>query len=139
MSVFSGLSFSMAAGISIVRGQLHPPAHELVQGLFVIMEEGETHMETYRVDVRIDGSFEFRDVPTGNYTLRVTDGIGLTVCEQFVAIHNQMPPLVVRLPERESGGAGAGSATVSVAQLMHPPHKKAVHAFQSALRLSEAG
>ena len=137
--VFIGLSSSMAAEIPVVRGQLHPPAQELVQGLFVIVEEGSTHTEISRVDARIDGSFEFRDIPAGDYTLRVTDSFGRTVCQQFVTIDEQMPPLEVRLPERESHGAGAGAATVSVKQLMHPPDKKAVQAFESALRLSSAG
>ena len=50
--VFIGLSSSMAAEIPVVRGQLHPPAHELVQGLFVSIEEGSTHMEISRVDAR---------------------------------------------------------------------------------------
>ena len=69
--VFIGLSSSVAAQIPIVRGQLHPPAHELAQGLFVIMEEVSTHTEPQtrslwlrpirigprsRVDVRGDGS-----------------------------------------------------------------------------------
>ena len=137
--VFIGLSSSMAAEIPVVRGQLHPPARESVQGLFVIMEGVSTHTEISRADVRGDGSFEFRDIPAGDYTLRVTDGFGRTVCQQFVTIHDHMPELEVRLPERESNGAGAGAATVSVTQLMHPPHKKAVQAFQSALRLSAAG
>ncbi|MCU1238815.1 MAG: hypothetical protein JWP63_6782 [Candidatus Solibacter sp.] len=37
--VFIGLSSSMPAENPVVRGQLHLPAHELVQGLFVIMDE----------------------------------------------------------------------------------------------------
>ena len=103
------------------------------------VEEGSTHTEISRVDARIDGSFELRDVPAGNYTVRVTDDAGRTVCQQFVTIDRQMPPLEVRPPERESHGAGTGVATVSVKQLMHPPHKKAVHAFERARRLSSAG
>lgn len=137
--VFIGLSSSVAAEIPIVRGQLTPPAHDPVQGLFVIIEEVSTHMEISREDVRIDGGFEFRNVTSGDYTLRVTDSFGLTVCQQSVPIRNQMPPLEVRLPEREFHGAGVGAAKVSVTQLMHPPHKKAVRAFESALRLSSAG
>jgi tetratricopeptide (TPR) repeat protein len=129
----------MAAEIPVVRGQLRPPAQEFVPGLFVIVEEGPTHTEISRVDARIDGSFELRDIPTGDYTLRVTDSYDRTLCQQFVSIGKQMPPLEIRLPERESHGAGAGAAKVSVTQLMHPPHKKAVHAFETALRLSSAG
>ena len=137
--VFIALSSSMAAEIPVVRGQLHPPAQELVLGLFVIVEEGSTHTEISRVDTRIDGSFELREIPAGNYTLRVTDTSDRTLCQKFVTIDRQMPPLEVRLPERESRGAGAGAPTVSVKQLMHPPQKKAVQAFESALRLSSAG
>ena len=106
--VFIGLSSSMAAEIPVVHGRLHSPARELIQGLFVILEENSSHTETSRADVRGDGSFEFRDIPAGDYTLRVTDGFGLTVCQQFVTIHDHMPQLEVRLPERESDGAGAG-------------------------------
>ena len=46
--VFIGLSSSMAAEIPVVRGQLHPPAQELVQDLFVVVEEGSTHTEIPR-------------------------------------------------------------------------------------------
>lgn len=45
--------------------------------------------------------------------LRVTDRLGLTVCKQFVAIHNQAP-------ERESDRNGARSGTLSLTELMHP-------------------
>jgi hypothetical protein len=48
--VFIGLSSSMAAEIPVLRGQLHPPAQELVEGLFVIVEEGSTHAEISRVN-----------------------------------------------------------------------------------------
>ena len=122
--VFIGQSSSMAAEIPVVRGQLYRPAQELVQDLFVTVEEGSTYTGISRVDARIDGSFEFRDIPARNYTLRVTDGFGRAVCQQFVTIDKQMPPLDVRLPELESHGAGAGAATVPVKQLMHPPPKR---------------
>ena len=123
--VFIGLSSSMAAEITVVRGQLRPPAQELVQGLFVSLEEGSTHMEISRVDVR--GS-------TAASSFAIFE-LEITPCVSPIAsagpyasnsspLRNQMPPLEVRLPERESHGAGAGAATVSVKQLMHPPAQK---------------
>ncbi len=139
MFVFIGSSFSMAAQIPVTRGRLNSPAGESTQGLIVILEGISTHAESSRAEVRGDGSFEFRDVPAKDYALRVPRGFGLTVCQQFVTIHEHMPKLEVRLPERESNGAGEGAATVSAKQLMYPPRKKAVQAFQRALRLSEAG
>ena len=137
--VFIGLSSSVAAEIPIVRGQLQMAGYAWVQGLFVNLEEVSSHLHIAQVDVHGNGSFEFRDIPTGDYVLRVTDGRGLTVCQQLVTIRRQAPDLEVRLPERESQGAGGGAATVSVMQLTHPPNKKAVQAFQSASRLSAAG
>jgi len=137
--VLSTLSSSPATEMPLVRGKLHSPAHEPVQGLVVILEEVSRRADISQADVRLDGSFEVRGIPTGDYTLRVTDGRGLTICEQWVTIQDHMPDLDVRLPEVESGGAGGSGATVSVKQLMHPPKKKAVQAFQRALRLSSAG
>jgi tetratricopeptide (TPR) repeat protein len=129
----------MSAEIPVVRGELNPSARGSIQRLVVILEGISTHTEISRADVRGAGSFEFRDIPVGDYTLRVTNGFGQTIFQQFVNIHEHMPELEVRLPQLESNGAGAGAATVSVTQLTHPPHKKAVQAFQSARRLSEAG
>ena len=133
------LSSSMAAEIPVVRGELNPPASGSIQGLLVILESISTHTEISRAEIRGPGSFEFRDIPAGDYTLRVTNGFGRTVCQQFVTIQDHMPELEIRLPERESNGSGAGAVTVSVTQLTHPPRKKAVQAFQSARRLSEEG
>jgi hypothetical protein len=49
--VLSTLSSSVAAEIPVVRGQLHPPAHELVQGLFISMEDVSSHIQTGQADV----------------------------------------------------------------------------------------
>ena len=118
--LFIELSSSLAAGIPVVRGQLHPPVHELVQGLCVILEGVSSHVQTAQADVRGDGSFEFRDIPTGDYTLLVTDGRGLTVCQHSVTIQDHMPEFENRLPEREFDRGGARSGTVSVTELMYP-------------------
>ena len=59
--------------------------------------------------------------------------------QQFVTIDNRMPRLEVRLPERESHGAGAGAATVSVNATDASAREKGGAAFESALRFSSAG
>jgi hypothetical protein len=86
-----------------------------------VAAEGSTYTEiSRRVDVRIDGGFEFRDVTTGDYAPRVTDRLSLAERQQFVTIQDHMPELEVRLPERESDRGGARSGTASVTELMHP-------------------
>jgi hypothetical protein len=97
--VFIGLSSSVAKEIPIVRGQLHPPAHESVQGLFVIMEEVSTHTELQTRSLwlcphphrsPISSGFPRRRqlrvsrYSNGRYMLRVTGPFGLTVRQHFV-------------------------------------------------------
>jgi len=139
LSVFIAMPSPMAAENSVVRGQLHAAPRETVQDLFVVVEENSTRTQISRADVRIDGTFELHDIPSGDYTLRVTDGFGQTMHQQVVIIETHLPPLDIQLPERESHGAGGEGATVAFKQLLHPPDKKAVRAFESALRFSNAG
>ncbi|MEO8593218.1 MAG: tetratricopeptide repeat protein [Candidatus Solibacter sp.] len=136
--VFSVLSPLAATQVPIMRGRLNAPAGEPVGGLVVNMEGIATHIRTQEVEVRLDGTFEMRDVPMGDYWLFVGDGAGLTYCQQLVTIDEHAPELEVRLPERNFTRA-TGRATVSLRELAHPPQKKAVQAYQNAMRLSSAG
>jgi tetratricopeptide (TPR) repeat protein len=126
-----------AADIPLIRGQLQGAPAETFPSLFVTLEEITSHVHVYRVDVRFDGSFEFRGIPTGDYTLRVTDLHGLSILDEPVTAYEHMAELEVRLPAANRLSAKPG--TVSLAQLIHPPARKAVHALQEAARLSEAG
>jgi len=125
------------AEIRIVRGHLQCPGRNVFDGLFVGMEEVATHGSVQRVDVALDGSFEFRSVPTGEYMLRVTDDHGHIVFHEFVTVHEFTHDLTVELPAAERVKPGA--TTVSVKQLLHPPDRKAVQAFYAAEHLSETG
>ena len=137
--LFSAPPYMSAAEIPIVRGRVHTANHELPLGLCVSIEEDSSNTRGVEVDVRMDGSFEFRDVPSGDYVLRVTNCRGMSIFQQSVTIQVQMTELEVRVPDRETHGSAKTKATVSVGELKHPPDKKAVRAFQRALRLSEAG
>jgi hypothetical protein len=123
--------------VPVLRGRVVMPARESAHGLFVGMEEMVTHTQVHRVDLTMDGGFEFRGVPTGEYVLLVTNVHGDAVFQQFVTVHEHMDELRVALPESVNGPSKAGK--VSVTQLLHPPDKKAVRAFHTAGRLSESG
>jgi tetratricopeptide (TPR) repeat protein len=135
--LFCALSQLAASEVPIVRGKINTPNHDVVQGLYVSLEDATTHARTAHVDVRIDGSFEFRGLSTGDYTLHVTDDSGQPVWEQPVTIQMPMPEVEVRLPDRESGRGSSKASTVSLTELAHPPDKKAVKAFQSALHFAD--
>jgi tetratricopeptide (TPR) repeat protein len=123
--------------VQVLRGRVVMPARDSAQGLFVGMEEMVTHSQVHRVDLTLDGSFEFRGVPTGEYVLHVTNIHGEAVYQQFVTVHEHMDDLRVALPD--SGKTPSKAGKVSVRQLLHPPDKKAVQAFHAAGRLSESG
>jgi len=123
--------------VAVLRGHLVMPARESAQGLFVGMEDTTSHSQVHRVDCTMDGSFEFRSVPTGEYVLQVTNTHGDTVYQQFFTVHEHMDEVRVVLPQ--SGPVPAKAEKVSVTQLLHPPDKKAVQAFHAAGRLADSG
>ena len=126
-----------AGEIQVLRGQLVAESRTAVQGLFVGMEDVTNHGDIHRVDVALDGSFEFRQVRSGDYLLRITNPAGQTVHEQQVTIYDHITELTVRLPG--IGRTPSAPGTVSFRQLSHPPGKKAVQALTAASRMSSAG
>ena len=128
----------LAAEIPLLRGQLLAESPSFFQGVFVSMEDVVNRTEVHRVDVGLEGNFEFRGVPTGDYLFRITDVQGQTVYQQYVTIQEHMREFTVRLPEsfrRQPLTPG----TMSMKQLTHPPAKKALQAFTEASRLSSSG
>jgi tetratricopeptide (TPR) repeat protein len=126
-----------AGEIQVLRGRLITESQEPVQGLFVGMEEVASHTEIPRIDVALDGSFEFRRVPAGEYVVKVTDANRQIVHQQYVTILEHVPEFSIRLPEVRQPSTRPG--TVSFRQLSHPPDKKAVNAFHAATRFSTSG
>jgi tetratricopeptide (TPR) repeat protein len=84
-----------------------------------------------------DGGFILRRVPYGEYQAVIVNGAGNPVAEQWVTVSGVMAPVLMRVaadPSRQRPGG-----PVSVAQLQHPPTRKAFQAVVSAQRFSEAG
>ena len=134
---FLALTALHGADVPLVRGQIQTPKPELLQGLYAGLEEVVTRTQIHRVDIHGDGAFEFRGVPSGDYLLRVTDLHGDTVYQQFVTIQEHFSEIQVSLPD--SGRTPVHPGKVSLTQLMHPPDKKAVQAFHTALRRMAGG
>lgn len=88
--------------------------------------------------LRPDNSFEFRYINTGDYWLTITSREGGTMYQGIVTARPgswqetlDLPPS--REPERPPSGR------ISVANLLHPPSRKAFAAMVSAQRLSDSG
>jgi tetratricopeptide (TPR) repeat protein len=119
-----------------LRGEIHSD-QVLLQGYFVELYDVSNRREVHHEFVHPDGSFAFRNVPYGDYEIRVTNSGGEVVQQQFIAVNGATPPVELRL--RHEAVQRPPSGPVSLTQLKHPPARKAYGAFVAAERLSEAG
>ena len=122
---------------AIFKGELHSDAPVYFPDYFVELAGMSHATDTYRVDVRFDGSFQLRGIPSGEYTLRVTTLDGEPVHQELVTVNPQTGPVTVRLPAFARKPSAPG--TVSATQLRHPPAKKAIEAGASAQRFAASG
>ncbi|MDR3697987.1 MAG: tetratricopeptide repeat protein [Candidatus Sulfopaludibacter sp.] len=96
---------------------------------------GRQKVET--ADLMADGTFTLRHVPYGDYQLMVTDPAGNMVHQEFITVSQIMQAITVHVtaPLRQRPPEGP----VSMAQLQHPPTRKAFQAVLAAQKFSRAG
>jgi tetratricopeptide (TPR) repeat protein len=121
---------------SAVNGELHSEAPVPFLDYRVELADLNRSDEMHRADVQLDGTFHLRDIPFGQYMLRVTLR-GDVVHQEFVAVNPQAAPLTVRLPGSAKQPSAPG--TVSITQLRHAPARKAYQAVVSAQRFADSG
>ena len=117
-----------------LQGELRGRSETIYHGYVIELESLGSQGERLHADVQIDGAFRMRNVPTGDYRLRVTNYAGEVVQEDLVTLSPQNPSLLVQLREGKSARPPSGS--VSIKSLMHPPDAKAVKALGEAQKLS---
>jgi tetratricopeptide (TPR) repeat protein len=83
-----------------------------------------------------DGTFVVRDLPDGDYVLRVLTYQGAVLKEAFVNVQGPSTMVDVALPHVDRPAPGG---PVSVRELQHPPSAKAVRAAAAAQRFSHEG
>jgi tetratricopeptide (TPR) repeat protein len=119
--------------VSLLRGELHSESAVNFRDYRVELEDVTHHADIYRADVAIDGAFEFRHLPAGEFLLRVTALNGDIIHQEFVPVNSHAAQLDVRL---RTGRKPSAPGTISVTQLRHPPDRKAIQAFAAAQRLA---
>jgi tetratricopeptide (TPR) repeat protein len=117
------------------KGSIHSDSELIFHGYVVELSWTAKH-ETWKSDVMSDGSFVVRDVPDGDYVLRVLTYQGTVLKEQFVNVWGPAGTVDVMLPHADRVVPGG---PVSLRELQHPPAAKAVRAAAAAQRLSQEG
>ena len=105
--------------------------------LVVKLTEALSRKAVDRAFVAGDGTFEFRNVPVGSYTVELGGSNGDAILSATVSLNSNGDRIELRLPEREKAGGPAG--TVSVRELQHPLSAKSKRMFAAAQKASEKG
>ena len=98
---------------------------------------GHLNQKAASAELGFDNTFEFRNIPNGDYLLILRDANGAAVSREFVSASNSQPAVTIRAPKQEARQVPAGK--VSVAELRHPPARKAYRAAMLGLKYARAG
>jgi tetratricopeptide (TPR) repeat protein len=128
------LSLGQAQNTPVLRGRVEGDSNFFASDYSVELEDRAHPGPRQEVQVAHDGSFEFRNLASGQYNLRLINR-GDTVSEQFVDSVHAGGELTIRLPHHQS--VRPGPATVSVREL-HVPDK-ALRAFAAAQHYADSG
>lgn len=123
--------------IAVLRGEIRGEPQLLLRGYQVALFDPLHHHDALRTGVHSDGSFEFRQVPPGEYMAKILTLQGDLVHQEMVTVRSPAGPLFLPLPPSKK--SRTGPATVSLRQLQNPPAAKAIQAFASARKFSNAG
>jgi tetratricopeptide (TPR) repeat protein len=128
---------SQGLEVSLLKGEIFSEEKTQLNGYQVDLYEVHSNRDVDHTDVHFDGGFQFRNVPHGDYQLRITNDFGEVVHQDFVTVGTHTQPVEIRLPKRRIERPPSGP--ISLSQLQHPPTRKAVGAFMAAQTLSQAG
>jgi tetratricopeptide (TPR) repeat protein len=120
--------------VDCLRGELQADA-AVVSELTVALTDPSGFHAT--ANVGADGTFEFHRLPVGQYNVAVLEDGNSKIYETSFTVQDQTSRLVIQVPRRDVLPPPCGP--VSVLQLLHPPAKKAIDAFNEGAKFAAAG
>lgn len=130
-----GRAAQEGAAASCLHGEVSCEGRSRCAGLVVELIGGPDALRVAGAQVAANGEFEVSNVPAGNYLLRVTDGAGRPIKEDFITVAGRHPRVIILLPVLGHTASG----TVSVAQLRRKIPRAARKAFGEAEEAARAG
>jgi hypothetical protein len=91
----------------------------LLQGYFVELCEVSNRHAVSHEFVHPNGSFAFRNVPYGDYEVRVTNSGGEVVQQQLIAVSGTTPPVELRLRHQSIQRPPSGPVSLIQSRIMH--------------------
>jgi hypothetical protein len=138
VTVFSLLpAFAQEPKTAEVKGTVSREKEILLHGYVAELDDLVHPCHPLHTDVAADGMFLLRNIPYGDYVLRITNYYGTPIAEQFVTVREHQTPVDVRLPVLD--GPRPASGGVSLRELRHPPAARAVGAALAGQRFAESG
>jgi tetratricopeptide (TPR) repeat protein len=102
------------------------------------LESFQQHISVATASLRPDDAFEFRGIDYGDYWLTITDRRNATIYHGLVTAHSGGSQTVIDLPAQQEQPRSPGGP-VSIAELRHPPSRKAFAAMISSEQLAQNG
>lgn len=123
--------------ISSIRGVVATDEQLAGNHLTIRLTEVGTHTQAGRAFVGGDGSFEFRNVPAGTYTVEVLASSGESISQEMMSLNSSTDRIEIRVPGY--GNKPGAMGTISVQQLRHPLSAKSKRILAEAQKASERG
>ena len=125
--------------IPLVRGELQADSAGFAGRGIVRLNSMLGNLETHEATLHADGSFEFRHVTPGTYTLTVATDSGELLTQESVDISSAATlrvraRIMLPAPQRQ-----ATAGTVPISELRNPPSKKTLSVIGKARRATDAG
>jgi Tfp pilus assembly protein PilF len=129
------LGGTVRARASTLHGEVSSDSAATFSGLTAVLLSGSDAMPVARAWVAANGEFEMTGLAAGSYRLRIVDGAGRLLREDFVSVAAGAARVTIRLPRENPGKPGK----VSLARLQRKIPRAARREFNRAEKARRRG
>lgn len=128
--------FGQLPGDLHITGEIQHDSSTDVTQLWVELHNTQQPEALQRAPVMYDGNFEFHNVPSGNYELRLLSRYGDPIRSEYVSLNRGQQSVMFRL---QTATRKPPAGAVSVSQLQHQVNRKAIREYRLGVRSAAKG